>query len=83
MGKKATFMLDEAIVEQAKGAIKKGLFKSMNSFVETAMRDELERIKRAQIKAAIMEAGKDPLFLSDIKEMENDFRYVDFEEAEE
>jgi Arc/MetJ-type ribon-helix-helix transcriptional regulator len=82
MGKKATFVLDEQIMLKAKEVVNKGFFKSMNAFVETAIRDELERIEKENIKAAIIEASKDPLFLSDLEEIEKDFEYVDFEEAE-
>ncbi|MFZ3090077.1 MAG: hypothetical protein WA240_05560 [Nitrospirota bacterium] len=82
MGKKATFVLDEGVMENAKEIVKKGLFKSMNSFVETAIKDKLERIKKEWIKNAIIDASKDPLFLSDITEIEKDFEHADFEEAE-
>ena len=81
MGKKATFILDERMMEQAKGVVEKGLFKSMNAFVETAIKDELERIEKEKIKRAIVEASKDPLFLSDIREIERDFEYADYEET--
>ncbi len=82
MKKKTTFILDDGIIGQAKEIVEKGTFKSMNAFVETAIKDELERIKKERIKAAIKDAAKDPLFLADIREIEKDFEYVDFEEAE-
>ena len=82
MKKKMTFILDEGIIEQAKEIVEKGTVKSMNAFVETAIKDEIERIKKERIKAAIKDAAKDPLFLADIREIEKDFEYVDFEEAE-
>lgn len=80
MGKKATFVLDEQIMSEAKEIIEKGLFKSMNAFVESAIKDEIEKIKKKQIREAIIEASKDPMFLSDLKEIEEDFKYADFEE---
>jgi Arc/MetJ-type ribon-helix-helix transcriptional regulator len=82
MGKKATFVIDEGLVEEVKEVVKKGLFKSMNSFVEASIKDELEKIRKNQIKTAIIEASNDPLFLSDIKQIEKDFEFADFEEAE-
>lgn len=82
MGKKATFVLDEEVMAEAKEIIERGLFKSMNAFVETAIRDELERIKKERIRDAIIEASKDPLFLSDIEEVERDFEYADFDTEE-
>lgn len=81
MRKKATFVLDEQIMLKAKMVVDKGLFKSMNAFVETAIKEELERIEKEKVKIAIVEASKDPLFLSDLKEIEKDFNYADFEET--
>lgn len=82
MKKKTTFILDEKIIEQAKEIIEKGTFKSLNAFVETAIKDELVSINKELIKAAIKDAANDPLFLADIREIEKDFQHVDFEEAE-
>ena len=82
MGKKATFVLDEQIMAEAKEIIERGLFKSMNAFVETAIKDEIERIKKERIREAIIEASNDPLFLSDIEEVERDFEYADFDTEE-
>lgn len=81
MKKKTTFILDERIIEQAKEIIEKGTFKSMNAFVETAIKDELVSINKERIKDAIKDAANDPLFLADIREIEKDFEHVDFEEV--
>lgn len=81
MRKKATFVLDEGIIEEVKGVVKKGLFKSMNAFVESAIKDELERIKKETIKKAIVEASRDTMFISDIKETEKYFKHADFEKT--
>ena len=80
MGKKATFILDDQVFAQAKELVEGGLFKSMNAFVESAVRDEIEKVQREQIREAIVQASKDPLFLSDIEEIERDFEYADFDE---
>lgn len=82
MGKKATFVLNEQIMAEAKEIIERGLFKSMNAFVETAIKDEIGRIKKERIREAIIEASNDPLFLSDIEEVERDFEYADFDTEE-
>ncbi len=82
MGKKATFILDEELMKEVKSAVNKGLYKSMNAFVETAIKDELEKIKKEQIKSAIVDAGKDPLFLADIEEINKDFLSADFDMTE-
>ena len=36
---------------------------------------------KEEIKKALLEASKDPLFLADIKEAEKDFAHSDFEEG--
>nr|MDO8116864.1 hypothetical protein [Candidatus Sigynarchaeota archaeon] len=79
MAKKATFVLDEVLLSQAKQVVEAGLFKSLNAFVEIAVRDELARIKKDKLRQEIIEASHDPLFLADIEEIERDFKHVDFE----
>jgi Arc/MetJ-type ribon-helix-helix transcriptional regulator len=79
MARKATFMLDENLLVQAKQAVEAGLFKSLNAFVEIAVKDELDRMKKDKIHQAILDASHDPLFLADIEEIEKDFKSVDFE----
>ena len=82
MGKKATFMLDEQMMKLAKEYVEKGHFRSMNALVETAIKDELDAIKKDQIRKEIVQAGRDPMFLADIEEIEKDFQHADFEERE-
>lgn len=80
MGKKATFVIDDRVIEKAKEIVDRGDFKSLNSFVEAAMRDEIEKLRKEELKKALSEASTDPLFLADIKEVERDFEHADFEE---
>ena len=82
MGIKATFILDEEIMEKGRTLVRKKRFKSMNAFVEKAIRDELIALHKDEIKKAILEASKDPQFLADIKEIERDFAHSDFEKVE-
>jgi Arc/MetJ-type ribon-helix-helix transcriptional regulator len=82
MGKKATFMLDEQMMKLAKEYVEKGHFRSMNALVETAIKDELDAIRKDQIRKEIVQAGRDPMFLADIEEIEKDFKHADFEERE-
>lgn len=81
MSKKATFVLDEHMVLEVKEVVGEGLFKSMNAFVEAAIRDELAKIKKERIRKAFMEASKDRLFLSDIEAIERDFEFADSDEG--
>jgi Arc/MetJ-type ribon-helix-helix transcriptional regulator len=82
MGKKATFVIDEQMMKLAKEYVEKGHFRSMNALVETAIKDELDAIRKDQIRKEIVQAGRDPMFLADIEEVEKDFQHVDFEERE-
>ena len=81
MGVKATFILDEEIMEKGRAIVKEKRFKSMNAFVEKAIRDKLDALDKEEIKKALLEASKDPLFLSDIQEIEKDFAHANFEKA--
>jgi len=79
MGKKATFVIDEAILDEAKSIVETKRFKSLNRFVEEAIKGEIERIRKGETEKAIREASQDPIFLSDIREVEHDFEFADFE----
>jgi hypothetical protein len=79
MGKKATFVIDEAILDEAKSIVETNRFKSLNKFVEEAIKGEIERIRKGETEKAIREASQDPIFLSDIREVEHDFEFADFE----
>jgi len=79
MGKKATFVLDETLLAEAKAIVESKKLKSLNSFVEQSLMDRVEKFRQEEIETAIIEASQDPLFLSDIKDIENDFEFTDFE----
>jgi Arc/MetJ-type ribon-helix-helix transcriptional regulator len=79
MNKKTTFVIKDDTVMQVKEVVKEGYFKSMTDFVESAIKNKLEEIKKEKIKEEIMKASKDPLFLADIKEIEEDFKFIDSE----
>lgn len=79
MGKKATFVIDEAVLSEAKAIVATKRFKSLNNFIEGAIRYEIERIKKEEIKKAILEASQDPIFLSDLRDIAYDFELADFE----
>lgn len=82
MGKKATFVIDQAILDEAKSIVETKRFKSLNRFVEEAIKGEIERIRKEETEKAIHEASHDPIFLSDIREVEYDFEFADFEHEE-
>ncbi|OGW37368.1 MAG: hypothetical protein A2Y97_05720 [Nitrospirae bacterium RBG_13_39_12] len=49
MDNKSTFVLDEQIIKEVEELVEKGLFKSVNDFIEHAIKDALEKIERDQI----------------------------------
>ncbi len=81
MGKKATFILDEKIMERSKEYVTKKQFRSMDTFIEKALKDEIAKIKQEEIKGALLEASRDPLFKADLEEIEEDFACADFKKA--
>ncbi|MEA3357814.1 MAG: hypothetical protein U9R17_00135 [Thermodesulfobacteriota bacterium] len=81
-GEKTTFVIDQTILEEAKAIVETKRFKSLNRFVEKAIEDKIERIRKEEIEKAIQEASRDPVFLSDIRDVEHDFEFADFEYKE-
>ena len=79
MSPKTTFIIKEEIMMQVKEAVKAGQYKSMTSFVESALNKEVEKFKKEKIKKELEVASKDPLFMADIEEIEDDFKYTDFQ----
>ena len=79
MSQKTTFVIKDEIIMQVKEAVKTGYSKSMSSFVENALKKEIEELKKEKIRKEIIEASKDPLFLADIMEIEEDFKFADFD----
>ena len=79
MSKKVTFVLNEQLLLQAREAVEAGLFKSLTAFIETAIKDELDLLKKENYRQAMLKTSQDPLFLADIHEFETDFESVDFD----
>lgn len=80
--KKATFVIDETVLEDAKVIVQKSDFCSLNAFVETAIVEMIKRYRKEEIKRRISAASHDPLFLSDIAEVQRDFHDADLENFE-
>ncbi len=72
--KKATFALDEAVLEDAKEVARKTEYRSLNAFVETAIVEMIKRHRKKEIKHQLLKASRDPLFLEDIAEVQRDFQ---------
>jgi hypothetical protein len=80
--KKATFALDEAILEDAKKILLNTDYRSLNAFVETAIIEKIKRHHKEEIKRQLLAASQDPLFLEDIAEVQRDFQNADWESLE-
>lgn len=76
---KATVVIDQNLMSQARALVQRKRVKSFNALVENALRDEIDRIRATDIKAAIRDAASDPLFLADVEETTAAFRWTDSE----
>lgn len=54
-------------------------YQSFSEMVSSALQLLIEKQKKEQYKMAMMEASKDKLYLEDMKSIEDDFRYSDYE----
>ncbi len=79
--KKATFSLSREVLEDLDEAVKRGMAPSKNALVERALLKELRELRRHQDRLRLEEAVKDPLFLRDLADVEQDFRLADAETA--
>lgn len=52
---------------------------SINNLVREPLGEYLKEVQQIRIREAMLRAAKDPLFLADVSECENDFRHVDKE----
>ena len=55
-------------------------YSSFSELVSTSLELLIEKNKKEQYKKAMIEAFKDKLYLNDMEDIENNFKYVDFEE---
>ncbi|MBE0503660.1 MAG: hypothetical protein IBX46_05955 [Desulfuromonadales bacterium] len=79
MPSKATFIIDDHVLEDAREYVKTKHLKSLSAFVEWAMREELKRIRQEKIRAALLAAGNDPLFMVDVLEIQQAFEHADYD----
>jgi len=55
-------------------------YSSFSELVSNALEVLIEKNRKEQYKKAILEASKDKLYLQDMKEIEEDFKYADWQE---
>ncbi len=79
--RKATFVVAEDLLEAVDAAVAAGAAQSKNVFVEKALAHAIGAIRRAERRARLDAARRDPLFLRDPDEVEPDFRFAGAETA--
>lgn len=83
LAKNATFALPVDLLREVDEAVARGAAENKTVFVERALRQEIARFRRVQRRARLEEARRDPLFMRDVAEVEQDFARVDAESAGE
>ena len=79
--KKATFNLRKDVLAALDEAVAQGKAESKNALVERAIAKEVKELQRQARRAEWRKAAGDPLFLKDIEQANEDFRYADAESA--
>ena len=54
-------------------------YQSFSELVSNALQLLIEKQKKEQYKKAMIEASKDKLYIQDMKSIENEFQYADFD----
>jgi hypothetical protein len=79
MSVKATFAIDDGVLQDARDYVKKNHLKSLSAFVERSIREELARLRQEKIRSDLFAAGSDPLFMADVQEIQLAFVHADQE----
>ncbi len=79
--KKATFNLDEKILEAMDEVMAQGMARSKNALVEQALLKEVKELKRLSRKKMWQQGAQDTFLLKDIEDVEESFGTADAETA--
>jgi hypothetical protein len=79
MSVKATFAIDDVVLQDAREYVKQNHLKSLSAFVERSIREELSRMRQEKIRGALLSSGNDPLFMADVMEIQQAFEHADQE----
>ncbi len=74
-----TISMDESLMLdlQKNGLLEE--FKNFSELVNSALKEKMQAYKKVRYKNLIEAASKDPMFLEDIAQVSDDFKYVDGE----
>lgn len=81
MSVKATFAIDDGVLQDARKYVKENRLKSLSAFVERSIREELSRMRQEKIRSALLSAGDDPLFMADVLDIQQAFEHADQKDA--
>lgn len=79
--KKVTFFLSESTLEEMRNLVQAQEALSQNKLVEEALQEYIKKLRREAMSREFAEASRDPLFLSDVKEIGEDFKHADAESS--
>ncbi|HYW05990.1 MAG TPA: hypothetical protein VE913_03480, partial [Longimicrobium sp.] len=65
--RKATFQVQEGVLDAVRTLVEEGEAPSANAFVEDALRMKLREVRRARLYAAYEEAANDPVFMAEMR----------------
>jgi len=74
-----TISIDEHLFLELKNEGLLDHFKNFSDLVSVSLKNTIELIKKENYKKQIEQMSKDPLVMSDIAEIQKDFKYVDRE----
>ena len=77
--KNVTFALPTPIMQEIRDLVARGQKPSINSLVREALERYLKDVREESIRQDMLEASKDPLFLADVNDCANSFRFTDKE----
>lgn len=80
--RKATFVIREEVLNQARDLVDQGAARSLNAFVEDALAAHVREARRKALAKAMAEASRDPRFIRDLEETMRDFAPLDAETIE-
>lgn len=69
---KKSFTIHRDLVLAAEAAVRAGQAENLSAFVERSITEQLQRDRRAVLKAAYAKAARDPAFLADMESISRD-----------
>jgi Arc/MetJ-type ribon-helix-helix transcriptional regulator len=79
--KKVTYSLPEDLVEAVRETVASGTYTSQNEMVATALKRTMADVREEVLVQELRKAMSDPLYLQDMADVMEDFKYVDAETA--